>query len=93
MYKRESHQEREARKKYWVDKFSYVSSRLHSLLWVVAGAVAVYYSNFFHVIWHSDKVNPLFFGITLSGFTIFAIMTIYVGFILPQNEEVEVVAP
>ncbi|OMJ95639.1 hypothetical protein SteCoe_884 [Stentor coeruleus] len=84
---------REARKKKWVARLNYLSDRVQAVLWVLGAIFVIYYSNFFHVMWESEKINSLFFGISLVTFGIFTSMTIYASFALPNFEDIEVVAP
>ncbi|CAG9328176.1 unnamed protein product [Blepharisma stoltei] len=84
---------REARKRMWVDRFNYLTNRLHAAAWIVLAVVVLYYSNFFLVIWESTKVNQLFFSLTMMTFGIMTAMTLYVSFILPSHEDIEVTAP
>ncbi|CAG9316993.1 unnamed protein product [Blepharisma stoltei] len=84
---------RDARKKLWVERLTYLNGRLQALAWV-AGAVAVlYYTNFFYVAWENEMVNRFFFALTLITFGIYSSMIIYASFFLPTYEPVEVTAP
>lgn len=87
------YQAREARKRKWVARLNYLTDRLHAIAWVLATIFIVYYSNFYLVIWESQKVNSLFFAIGLICFGVFTSMTIYATFVLPSFEDVEVTAP
>jgi hypothetical protein len=84
---------REARKKKWVGRLNYLTDRIHGIIWVLAGILVIYYSNFFLVIWENEKVNNLFFSIALITLGIFCSMTVYATFLMPSIEDIEVVAP
>lgn len=85
--------ERDERKRKWVARLNRLGDRGHQLFWMAAAIAVLYYSNFFTVIFTHAGVNPVFFAVTLIGFGLFASMTLYAVFGLPQDEEIEVVAP
>lgn len=51
--------------------------------WVSLALFVLYYSNFFHHLFLNPKINPLFFEISMTGYTIIVLLIIYSAFILP----------
>jgi len=56
---------------------------LKNAFWVIVGALVVYYSNFFHHLFRNSNINPLFFEISMCGYTMIVLLIIYTSFILP----------
>jgi hypothetical protein len=56
---------------------------LKSTIWIGVAIAVIYYSNFFHHLFRNPKVNPLFFEISMAGYTIIILLILYTTFILP----------
>jgi hypothetical protein len=89
----EWYRSREERKKKWVGRLNHLSDRIHSIFWVLASVLTIYYSNFFYNIWENEKMNSLFFALSLISFGIFSSLTIYASFLVPSFDDIEVTSP
>lgn len=56
---------------------------VQSAAWLAIGVLAVYYSNFFHHLFHNPKINEVFFQISMAGYTMIVMLIIYSSFVLP----------
>lgn len=56
---------------------------LKNAFWVSVGAAVLYYSNFFHHLFLNPKINPVFFEISMAGYTAIVFLILYSSFILP----------
>ena len=57
---------------------------VRNAFWIVVGVLTVYYSNFFHHLFHNPKINELFFEISMSGYTIILCLMLFSSFIMPR---------
>lgn len=57
---------------------------LRNAFWLVAGALTLYYSNFFHHLFRNPNINELFFEISMAGYTIIFGLMIFSSFIMPR---------
>ena len=89
----EWYRSREERKKKWVARLNHISDRVHSIAWVLASVFVVYYSNFFHNIWENEKINNLFFAMSLISFGVFSSISVYATFLTPSFDDLEITSP
>lgn len=55
-----------------------------NFFWVAVAVAVIYYSNFFHNLFHNPKINELFFQVSITGYTIMVMFIIYTTFVLPN---------
>lgn len=56
---------------------------MKNLFWVCVGAAVLYYSNFFHHLFRNPAINPIFFELSMAGYTAIVLLILYTSFILP----------
>jgi hypothetical protein len=55
---------------------------VRNAFWVCLAVAAVYYSNFFHNLFHNKKINEVFFQIAIAGYTIIHLLMLYTTFVI-----------
>eukprot|EP01015_Nassula_variabilis_P019878 TRINITY_DN3406_c0_g1_i3.p1 TRINITY_DN3406_c0_g1~~TRINITY_DN3406_c0_g1_i3.p1 ORF type:complete len:219 (+),score=25.09 TRINITY_DN3406_c0_g1_i3:50-706(+) len=67
-----------------VEKFlKWLRIKVEALLWCLACAITIYYTNFFRLIFEHPRINTLFLNIGMIGIGINSILGLYAGFYLP----------
>ena len=56
---------------------------MKNLFWVGLGGATLYYSNFFHHLFHNPNINQVFFEISMAGYTAIFMLILYTTFVLP----------
>lgn len=62
---------------------------VRNAIWIGIVVAVIYYSNFFHHLFTNPKINPLFFEISMAGYTMIILLILYTTFILPRFYGVE----
>ena len=79
---------REARKRKWVRRLTWVSDRVQALFWVAISAFIIYKTNFFRQLWENEDINSLFMTLTLAcvGVNVSILLFVTVGMPLKGME-------
>lgn len=60
-----------------------------SLIWVSLAAGCLYYTNFFHHLFHNPKILEPYFTISIACYSVIIVLTLFISFVLPHVYKIE----